>query len=152
MFIIANLVTLKKCYIFLSDDLFYLNSVDSDEMLHYAVFHLGLYCKSTRLGVSCIERVKQILWLLSLFVFVALSPMSTAMVIHTFFLGRLEQAVYQYFMHIPLLVNDNNPSWMIQRKGGEWPSKLFHDQSPWKYGTGPGSNSRPLDLMAFKYQ
>ena len=25
--------------------------------------------------------------------------------------------------------------------------KLFHDQSPPKYGTGPGSNSRPLDLQ-----
>ena len=23
--------------------------------------------------------------------------------------------------------------------------ELFHDQSPRKYGTGPGSNSRPLD-------
>ena len=37
-----------------------------------------------------------------------------------FFLGKLEQAVNQYFMHILLLVTDNNPSWMIQRKGGEW--------------------------------
>ena len=39
---------------------------------------------------------------------------------HTFFLGKLEQAVNQYFMHILSLVTNNNPSWMIQRKGGEW--------------------------------
>ena len=29
---------------------------------------------------------------------------------HTFFLGKLEQAVYQYFVHILSLVTDNNPS------------------------------------------
>ena len=29
---------------------------------------------------------------------------------HTFFLGKLEQAVNQYFMHILSLVTDNNPS------------------------------------------
>ena len=29
---------------------------------------------------------------------------------HTFFLGKLEQAVNQYFVHILLLVTDNNPS------------------------------------------
>ena len=40
---------------------------------------------------------------------------------HTFFLGKLEQAVNQYFVHILSLVTDNNRSWMIQRKGGEWP-------------------------------
>ena len=59
---------------------------------------------------------------------------------HTFFLGKLEQAVNQYFVHILSLVTDNNPSWMIQGKGGEWPEKLFHNQSPRKYGTGPVSN------------
>ena len=26
--------------------------------------------------------------------------------------------------------------------------KLFHNQTPWKYGNGPGSNSRPLDLQS----
>ena len=36
-----------------------------------------------------------------------------------FFLGKLEQAVNQYFVHILSLVTDNNPSWIIQRKGGE---------------------------------
>ena len=29
---------------------------------------------------------------------------------HTFFLGKLEQAVNQYFLHILSLVTDNNPS------------------------------------------
>ena len=34
------------------------NSVDSDEMQHYAAFHLCLhFCKSTHLGVSQIQRV-----------------------------------------------------------------------------------------------
>ena len=61
---------------------------------------------------------------------------------HTFFLGKLEQAVNQYFGHILSLVTYNNSSWMIQRKGGEWPQKLFCNQSPRKYGTGPGSNSQ----------
>ena len=49
--------------------------------------------------------------------FVALRPKSTAMVmversVHltTLFLGKLEQAVNQYFVHILLLVTDNNPS------------------------------------------
>ena len=36
---------------------------------------------------------------------------------------------------------------MNQQKGGELPYKLFHDQSPRKYGTGQGSNLRPLDLQ-----
>ena len=50
-----------------------------------------------------------------------------------FFLSMLEIAVNQYFVHILSLVTDNNPSLMIQQK-------LFHDQSPQKDGTGPGSN------------
>ena len=29
---------------------------------------------------------------------------------HTFFLGKLEKAVNQYFLHILSLVTDNNPS------------------------------------------
>ena len=57
---------------------------------------------------------------------------------HTFFLGKLEQAVNQYFVHILSLVTDNNPF-----KGGEWPQKLFHNQSPQKYGTGRGSTCNP---------
>ena len=49
--------------------------------------------------------------------FVALRPKSTAMVmagwsVHltTLFLGKPEQAVNQYFVHILSLVTDNNPS------------------------------------------
>ena len=50
--------------------------------------------------------------------FVALRPKSTAMVmagrsVHLttlFFLGKLEQAGNQYFVHILSLVTDNNPS------------------------------------------
>ena len=38
---------------------------------------------------------------------------------HTNFLGKLEQAVNQYFMHILSLETDNNPSLKIQQKGGE---------------------------------
>ena len=58
--------------------------------------------------------------------FVALHPKSTVMVIAeqsvhlaTLSLCKLEQAVNQYFMHILSLVTHNNPSLMIQRKGGE---------------------------------
>ena len=69
------------------------------------------------------------LWVFSwLFVcFVALRPKLTAMVmagqsVHLtiLFLGKLEQAVNQYFVHKLSLETDNNPSWMIQLKGGEW--------------------------------
>ena len=38
-----------------------------------------------------------------------------------FFLGKLEQAVNQYFVHILSLVTDTNPSGMNQQKGGEIP-------------------------------
>ena len=54
---------------------------------------------------------------LFLFCFVASRPKSTAMVIagrsvhlNTLSLGKLEQAVNQYFVHILSLVTDNNPS------------------------------------------
>ena len=49
--------------------------------------------------------------------FVDLLPKSTAMVmagrsVHltTLFLGKLEQGVNKYFLHMLLLVTDNNPS------------------------------------------
>ena len=42
-----------------------------------------------------------------------------------FFLGKLEQTVNQYFVHILSLLTDNNPSWMIQQKGGEWRRNYF---------------------------
>ena len=45
----------------------------------------------------------------------------------TFFLGKLEQAVNQYLMYILSLKTDNNPSWMIQQRGGKWPYILFHN-------------------------
>ena len=36
------------------------NSVDPDEMQHYAAFHLGLHCcQRTSLWVSSIQRIKQ---------------------------------------------------------------------------------------------
>ena len=54
-------------------------------------------------------------------------------------------------MHILSLVTENNPSWMIQQKGGEWQYKLFHEQSPLKYGIGLGTNSRSLDLRIDLY-
>ena len=41
---------------------------------------------------------------------------------HTFSLASFKQAVNQYFMQILSLVTYNNPSWMIQRKGGERPN------------------------------
>ena len=33
---------------------------------------------------------------------------------HTLFLGKLEQAVKQYVLHLLLLLTDNNPSRIIQ--------------------------------------
>ena len=46
-------------------------------------------------------------------------------------------------MHIFLLVTDKNP--LESAEGGEWPQKLFDDQSPQKYGIElftPGSTVR----------
>ena len=66
----------------------------------------------------------------SLFVcFVALRPKSTAMVIAgpsvhltTLFPVQAWTSSYpRYLVHILSLATDNNPSWMIQGKGGEWP-------------------------------
>ena len=54
--------------------------------------------------------------------FLALGPKSTTMVlagwsVHlTTFLGKLEQAVNQLFMHILSLVTHSNPSWMNQQE------------------------------------
>ena len=51
----------KKYCILLSEALFiFTNSVDLDEMQHYAAFHLGLHCLQKLLfrGVSIIQRVK----------------------------------------------------------------------------------------------
>ena len=35
---------------------------------------------------------------------------------HIFFLGKLDLVVNQYFLHILLLVTDNNPSWISGRE------------------------------------
>ena len=51
---------------------------------------------------------------------------------HTFFLGKLERALKKYVVHLLSLLTDNNPSRIIQSKGGERPQKLFQDQSPRK--------------------
>ena len=41
----CQVLIFKKCYIILSGDLLTLaNSVDPNEMQHYAAFYLGLYC------------------------------------------------------------------------------------------------------------
>ena len=40
----CQVIILKKYCILLSEDMFYLYSVDPDEMQHYAAFHLGLHC------------------------------------------------------------------------------------------------------------
>ena len=58
---------------------------------------------------------------------------------HLFFLGKLDEVVNQYLVPILLLVTDNNPSWMSGRKENGR-KKLFHDRSPGKYGTRPGSS------------
>ena len=62
----CQVIIFKKYSILLSEDLFsftFKNSVDSDEMQHYAAFHLGIHClqkysyRSTRLGVLRIQRL-----------------------------------------------------------------------------------------------
>ena len=107
---------------------------------------------------------------------------------HTFFLGKLEQVVNQYFVHILSLVTDNSPSWMNQQEENDSRNYFMinlHEsmepgrdrtRDPWicsqtriccqthyrlryvarcfminllrKYGTRPGSNTRPLDLQS----
>ena len=74
--------------------------------------------QKNRLNETVLLAPKNICLNFCLFVcFVALRPKSTAMVmagrsVHYphFFLGKLEQAVNQYFVHILSLVTDNNPS------------------------------------------
>ena len=75
------------------------NSEDPDED---AAFHQSIYCLLRQHRHNC---------------FVVLRPKSTYMVmagwsVHliTLFLGKLEQAVNQYFVHILSLVTNNNPS------------------------------------------
>ena len=63
---------------------------------------------------------------------------------HTFFLGKLDLAVNQYFLYILSLVTDNNPSWNSE---GEWLKKIYHDQSSRKYGTRPVWDETEIKLM-----
>ena len=44
----------KKILLCLTENLFNLNSVDPDEMLH-AAFHLGLHCKSSPPQTHCLD-------------------------------------------------------------------------------------------------
>ena len=52
------------------------------------------------------------------------------------------------YKHNTFACNWQQPFLNESAEGGEWPQKSFHDQSPRKYGAGPGSNSRPLDLQS----
>ena len=54
---------------------------------------------------------------------------------NTFFIGKLEQAVNQYFVHILSLVTDSNLA-----EGRRMTVEII--------GTGPGSNSLTLDLQS----
>ena len=63
---------------------------------------------------------------------------------HTFFLGKLDIVVNQYFVHIFSLVTVT--SWISGRRRKN--AELFHNQSSQKYGTGQGSNLWPLDLQS----
>ena len=64
----------------------------------------------------------------------------------TFFLGKLDYALTSNlcaYFRLKL-----TRTLLESPEGGKWSEKLFHDQSPRKYGTGHGSNSRPLDLQS----
>ena len=54
---------------------------------------------------------------------------------------RLTSTLYTYFC---LLLTTRLP----ETTEGGWQFKLFHYQSPRLFGTGPGSNWRPLDLQS----
>ena len=85
------------------------------------VYLSGCQCKGVRLmgGIDITNTFSDVFTNV-VFCFIALRPKSTAMVMA---MGKLEQAANQYFVHILLFVTvtDNNSSWMIQRKGGQWP-------------------------------
>ena len=57
---------------------------------------------------------------------------------HTFFLGKLDLVVKQYFVHILSLVT------LVESAEGE----IISWSISTKYGTGPGSNSGSLDLQS----
>ena len=56
----ATLVTNCDVFLSLNDVLNLANRTDSDEMQHYAAFHLGLtICQSIHFGISYMQRVKR---------------------------------------------------------------------------------------------
>ena len=82
----------------------FMNSEDPDEMLHNTAFHLGLHCLFVLLLMSQVNSYGHGGTVSSPYhTFFWASPYHT-------FLGKLEQAVNQYFVHILSLVTDNNPS------------------------------------------
>ena len=64
------------------------NSEDSDEMLHYGAFHLGLHClPSTHLGVSSLQREGIYVKYLSLTVHMWMSSLARYLVLLLFHMG-----------------------------------------------------------------
>ena len=58
-----------------------------------------------------------------------------------FFMDKLDKVINQYFVHILSL--EMTTTFLDSAEGGDRPLKSIHDQqSPLKYGAGPGSNSR----------
>ena len=69
---------------------------------------------------------------------------------HTFFLGKLDLAVNQCFMHILSLVTDNNSSCISGREENGCGNYLMINLHG-SMGQGPGSNWPPLDLQSDRY-
>ena len=65
---------------------------------------------------------------------------------HTFFLGKLDLLVNQYFVHILSLVTDNNPCWISGRR--RTTVEIISWSISTKCWTGQGWNSRSLDLQS----
>ena len=60
---------------------------------------------------------------------------------HTVFLDKLDKTVNQFFVHILTFVTAKQPI-LNQRTEGEWPHRLFNNQSSRKYETWLASNLR----------
>ena len=73
-----------------------------------SLFTLGLY------GLISMKTHVLFLFLFDLILYVPVNSYGHVRTVsshnHTFFLGKLDYAVHQYFMHILSLVTDNNPS------------------------------------------
>ena len=87
-------------------------------------------------------RCREKLFFFCSFLFVLILNVS----VNSYFQGKIDQAVNQSFVHIRSHVTNNN--FFESAEGAEWPNKWFHDQPPPRFGTGPGSNSRPLELQS----